>query len=136
MAAGSLELVRSIYAAWERGDHRSAEWAHAQAEFVVVGLPEPSSRMGLAAAAPAVEGFLSFWDNYRVEAEEYRELDDERVLVLGRVSGRGKSSGVEVAQRRASLFHVRDGKVTKLVTYWDPSVALAELGLAGRETRS
>jgi hypothetical protein len=28
------EPVRSIYAAWERGDHRSAEWAEAEIESV------------------------------------------------------------------------------------------------------
>jgi ketosteroid isomerase-like protein len=51
------------------------------------------------------------------------------VLVLGRVGGRGKSSGVEVSQRRASLFHIREGKVAKLVTYWDIDRAFADLGL-------
>ena len=33
---------------------------------------------------------LDAWAHYRVEAEEYRELDDERVLALIRIAGRGK----------------------------------------------
>ena len=51
---------------------------------------------------------LSAWEDFRTEAEEYRELDDERVLVLARWSGRGKTSGVSSGRcetRAASLFH-------------------------------
>jgi hypothetical protein len=36
-----------------------------------------------------------------LEAEEYRELDDNRVLVLNREYGRGKTSGLDLAQMRA-----------------------------------
>ena len=68
----------------------------------------------------------------RAEADEYRALDDERVLVLMHFSGRGKTSGLEVGDiqmKGANLFHVRDGKVTRLVLYWDRERAFADLGL-------
>jgi ketosteroid isomerase-like protein len=128
----NLDLVRSVLASWERGDMMAdewAEWAHPDIEFVTVGGPEPSSHTGLADAAPRIESFLSLWEDYRVEAEEYRELDRERILVLTRQSGRGKSSGIEIRQLRASLFYVRDGKIARRVNYWDRDRALADLGL-------
>jgi hypothetical protein len=37
--------------------------------------------------------FLSDWGEYRFEVEEYRELDDERIVVLLSIAGRGKTSG-------------------------------------------
>jgi ketosteroid isomerase-like protein len=76
---------------------------------------------------------ISAWHDFRVEADEYRELDDERVLVLVRRSGRGKTSGVEVGQlgtTTTNLFHVRGGKVSRMVIYLDRDRAFADLGLA------
>jgi ketosteroid isomerase-like protein len=83
--------------------------------------------------AETFRDWLSTWEEWRVEAEEYRDLDDERVLVLFHFSARGKTSGLDVAQigtKGANLFHLRGGKVTRLVQYLDRERALADLGLA------
>jgi hypothetical protein len=39
----NLELVRSIYPAWERGDFRQTEWAHPEIEFAFADAPAPGS---------------------------------------------------------------------------------------------
>jgi ketosteroid isomerase-like protein len=132
-ASTNVEVVRSIYADWERGDFSAAEWAQPEIEFVMADGPSPGSWRGLAGMAAAWRDFLSAWEEFRSEAEEYRELDDQRVLVLAHFSARGKTSGLEAAQlhvKAASLFHVRDGKVTRYVNYYDRERALADLGLA------
>jgi ketosteroid isomerase-like protein len=128
----NLDLVRSIYAEWERGDFSSTEWAHPEIEYVFVDGPTPGTWRGLLAAGEAFRDYLGAWDGYGLEAEEYRELDAERVLVLVRLSGSGKTSGLELAQMGASgasLFHLLDGKVTRFVNYFDGDRALADLGL-------
>jgi ketosteroid isomerase-like protein len=133
MSEENADLVRSIYTGWERGDYSSAEWAHPEIEFVIADGPTPGSWTGLAGMAEGWRGFLSTWEEFRTEVDEYRELDGERVLALNHFSGRGKTSGLEIGQIRskaAALFHLRDGKVTRLVLYWDRERALAELGLA------
>jgi ketosteroid isomerase-like protein len=81
--------------------------------------------------AGAFRDWLSAWEDWNAVAEEYRELDDERVLVIATSGGRGKSSGLGVRQvaHVANLFQIRGGKVTRLVTYWNRDRALADLGL-------
>jgi ketosteroid isomerase-like protein len=132
--SANLDLVRSIYAASERGDFLgSVEWADPEIEFVIANGPSPGSRMGLGEMRDFWREFLSNWEDWRVEADEYRELDGERVLMLNHFSGRGKTSGLEVGQMRsegAGLFHIRRGKVTRVVLYWDRERALTDLGRA------
>ncbi len=128
-----LDLVRSIVAAWERGDYSSADWADPEIEFVIADGPDPASWTGLPSMVEAWREFLGAWEEFRVEADEYRELDGERVLVRIHRRGRGKTSGAELGQMRskgAQLFHVRGGKVTRFVRYFDRERALADLGLA------
>ena len=128
----NLNLVRSIHKTWERGDFSSVEWAHPEIEYVYPEGPSPRSSTGLAEMADGLRGWLSAWEEFRVEADEYRELDGERVLVLVHRSGRGKTSGLQLGQlgsEGASLFHVREGKVTRLIIYADRSRAFADLGL-------
>jgi ketosteroid isomerase-like protein len=132
MASANLDLVRSLYTAWERGDYSSTEWAHPEVQFEVVGGPAPGSWTGVEAMVEGWFDFLSAWEEFHHEVDEYRELDDERVLVLVRLSGRGKASGLELVQMQAtsaSLIHVRGGKVTRFVIYLERERALADLGL-------
>ena len=131
MSQEDIEVVRSIYAAWERGDFTSAEWAHPEIEYVSADGPAPGRATGLAGMAESFRDWLSAWEEWRVEAEEYRELGGGRVLVLFHFSARGKTSGLRVGQiwtKGASLFHVHDGKVTKLVQYFERAKAFEAVG--------
>jgi ketosteroid isomerase-like protein len=132
VSSANLELVRSIRVAMERGDYSGTEWADPEIEWVFADGPNPGRWTGLAGMAESIRDFLSAWEGFRAVADEYRELDDERVLVLTRYNGRGKASGLELEQMRAegaTLYHVRSGKVTRLVFYFDRERALSDLGL-------
>jgi ketosteroid isomerase-like protein len=56
-------------------------------------------------------------------------LDADRVLVLSKFSGRGKTSGLAVDQSVAQVFEIHDGRVTRIVVYFDRRRALSDLGL-------
>jgi ketosteroid isomerase-like protein len=130
----NLDVVRSIYAEWERGDYGLAEWAHPEIEWVIADGPTAGTWIGVAGMAESVRSMLSAWDDLRFYADEYRALDDERVLLLFRRTGRGKISGIELGEFRgggAAVYHVRDGKVTRVVSYYDRDRAFADLGLEG-----
>jgi ketosteroid isomerase-like protein len=131
--SANLDLVRSIYAKWERGDWTSVEWAHPDIEYVRADGPAPGSWTGLAGMESGFRDYLNAWEGYRLEGDEYRELDHERVLVLCHQGGRGKTSGLELEKIRtkaAALFRVHGGKVARLVIYTDRERAFADLGLA------
>ena|SRR5689334_12551775 len=129
----NVELVRSIVGEWERGDYRNVEWADPKIEFVLIGGIDPGTSNGVSAMGKAWRGWLSEFDDFRTTAEEFRELDEERVLVLTNNSGRGKRSGIQLGETStpgATVFYVLDGKVTRLLAYSERERALADLGLS------
>jgi ketosteroid isomerase-like protein len=137
-ASANLGLGRSIYADWERGDFSSTEW-------LILTSSSCSSAAFWTAAGPdwlewrKASGWRTAWEELRIEVDEYRALDKERVLVLYHRSGRGKTSGLDLAQFRsdgAALLRVGNGKVTSLVSYADRDRALADLGLAPEASSS
>jgi ketosteroid isomerase-like protein len=133
MSQANLDLVRSIYSDWERGDFSSVEWADPEIEYLFVDGPTPGSWTGLAAMVKAYRPFLSAWEDIRGYADEYREWESTRTCSSSsHYTGRGKKSGLDLGQmstRVAALFQVRSGKVTRLVLYWDRERAFADLGL-------
>ena len=128
----NLDLVRSIYADWERDDFRSVDWADPEIEFALADGPDPESWTGVAGMAEGWRAFRSTWEDFRAEPQEYRDLDHEHVLVLVQFNGRAKTSGLDLAHMRtlqASLFQIRAKKVTRLILYFDGDRALSDLGL-------
>ena len=121
--SGNVALVRAVYDQWERGDFSSAEWADPDIELVMGDGPTPGTWKGRAAMSSAWREALSAFDGLSAEAEEIRELDSTRVLVLTtNRTGRGKASKVELGSMRtrgANVFEIRDGLVTRLTLYWD-----------------
>jgi hypothetical protein len=133
MSQENVDLVRSILAEWERGNFGETRWMDAGIESQFIGdTPSSGASKGVDGLTAAWREWLSAWREFRVEADEYRKLDQDRVLVLCRFAGRGKTSGLEIGQawtKGASAFQIQNGKVTRLLLYTDYQRALDDLGL-------
>ena len=119
------------YAAFNRGDFDAAtEGLHPEMEWVVLGdFPDPGPFRG-------IEGTRAFWelwkgtfDEFHAELEEYVETGNS-IIVMVRMVGRGKDSGVAVdTPTFPMVWTVRDGLVVRMEMFASRSDALASVGL-------
>jgi hypothetical protein len=126
----NLDLVRSICADWEGGDFSRDDWADPEIEFVIPYGLSPAETTGIGEMRDRFVSWLAPWRDYRIEVERNEELEDGRVLVVMRLVGVGKTSGLEIgrmAAKGALIFTVRSSKVVRLVNYSDAERALADL---------
>ena len=54
----NLDLVRSIYADWERDDYSRGDWADPQIEYVMADGPSPGRRKGLEGMAESFRDIM------------------------------------------------------------------------------
>jgi ketosteroid isomerase-like protein len=78
-------------------------------------------------------GFLRWiddWDamEWTLEPEEFVDAG-ERVVVLARLSARGRASGVSLVRRDGMVWTLRNGKVVRLDYFNNPGDALEAAGL-------
>jgi ketosteroid isomerase-like protein len=74
--------------------------------------------------------FSEAWESDALEPEEYIDAGDGRVVLVARLSARGKGSGVEVQRREGIMWTIRDGKTVRIDYYSSPDEALEAAGVA------
>lgn len=120
-----VETLKRGYAALNRGDlsivldllDPEIEWHE----------PAPSLEAGAHRGRDGFERFLQSWlesfDGFRVEPERGDDL-----VVVGRQTGTGRSSGLQVDARLAHVWTVADGRAVRWEAVPDPEVALGDGG--------
>jgi ketosteroid isomerase-like protein len=131
----NVAALRPVYEAWGRGDWSGA-WPDVYGSGMSWGWSEEFPEIHGTYSDPEVardrlRRWLSPWEEWRLEAEEYLPIGD-RVLVLTRYHARGKGSGVEVEGAGANLWVMRDGKAESIMVFNDRDKALAAAGLPPR----
>ena len=132
MSQQNVEVVREIYE-----DMNRRNWANVLAamhEDVVLVVhesvgPDAGTFHGREAASQWFGNwFLAFDKDYRFEVEEARSVGD-RVFVVARHHGHGRSSGADVEQVNAQVLRLRHGKVAQMGLYGSRTEALKAVGL-------
>jgi ketosteroid isomerase-like protein len=130
MAEENVEIVRRIYEGWARGDFSRVDDFDPDIDFEMVDWPYQTRVTGIPAMWETWRGTLSAWTDFRSIPEEISDFGD-RVLVLNRIVGSGRESGADVGADTASLWTLKDGKVTRLALYWDVDSARREAEAQG-----
>jgi ketosteroid isomerase-like protein len=130
MSQENVELLRSVYEEWERGNLRAGtDLFDPDVESVwPPEFPSGGTYYGVKGHAHAMREWLGPWKDFRLTAEGYFEADD-RVVVPFRVHARGGESGVEVERRWAHIWTLRGGKAVRFEVWLDPAKALEAAGL-------
>jgi ketosteroid isomerase-like protein len=124
----NVEIVRLIFDAWLRGDMASDKLDPAIAMIESSSIPGATSAYGIDAVRRYMASFANYWDEIRFEPQEYIDAGED-VIVVARLVGRGKASGVDVDRVWAYVWTVRDGKALRMEGFANRDEALKAVGL-------
>ena len=135
MSRKALDVVRAWQDAIVAGDApgsiayfaQGVEWDDRELR------PEGARHRGVPALVAEMRIWFGTWDDYRWEVEEITE-GEEVILVVGRETGRGKGSGIELDQRVGMVCTVEDGRITRNQLFKDIDRAREAAGLPSRRS--
>ncbi len=135
MSAENVKIVRELMALRVRARESGERLPHtglAAPDFEIDlsrRVFNPAVYRGIDGLARLDDEIRDVWEEFRVVPEQFIEAGD-RVVVMEKIGGRGRSSGVEVETRTyATIWTLRDGQVTRVQVGVDPNEALKAVGL-------
>jgi ketosteroid isomerase-like protein len=107
------------------------QWENIDTEIEIYDhdIPDAGIYRGHAGWREWLAHFGEAWESFAVEAEEYIDAGDDKVVELLRLTAQGKGSGVAVERQDGIVWTLRDGKVVRLDYYGSRAEALQAAGL-------
>jgi ketosteroid isomerase-like protein len=132
MSQENVEVVRAAYEAWNRGDLDAAlRSTRDDVEFVQDSrIPGAVNLVGRPAVRAWLDSFQETWEWFRIAPERIEAVDDDRVLVVAKISAKGRMSGAEVEQRIGHVLTIHAGQMVQWHSYAESGDALEAVGLA------
>jgi ketosteroid isomerase-like protein len=131
MSAENVEVFKRATVALNRLDVDAyLDWGTADFEWfpVLGGTVEGKSFRGREGVEEYYGELRDIWEEFRFVVDELRDLGDS-VLSFGRIEGRGRGSGVQVALPISVLSDFREGKCWRVRAFSDHGEALRAAGL-------
>ena len=131
MSKENVEVARSFFAAFADRDHGAAAAVlHPEVEIrpAIVGGPEGVVYRGLDGNTQFWADIDAAWSEFRIEAEEFRDLGDQ-VLLLGRAFARAEGSGIALDEPSAWLAVIHEGRIVRFRSFSNQLEALEAAGL-------
>jgi ketosteroid isomerase-like protein len=124
VSKANLELIEAAARAMQRGDREATlDLYDPSAELDMSRMPGGGIYHGPEGAREFFSDWFGAWRDLRFENERVIDLG-EQVVVITRITGRGRATGAEVSLRGADVFTFRDGKVVMHVGYPDADDAV------------
>ncbi|MEK6272571.1 MAG: nuclear transport factor 2 family protein [Actinomycetota bacterium] len=128
MSQENVEIVRRLYEAQD-ADEALSLFDPSVVITNVAGAPETAPYIGHAGVRKWVEVTRDAIGDFRIEADEVIDVDENRVIVVGRVCGQGPSSGLAFELQLSTVYSLRRGKIVESRAYRTKNEALDVVGL-------
>ena len=133
MSEKKVEIVRTAFAAFDRGDIDAVLRLCAD-DIVITQPPElpgvSPEQYGHRGVLEAFAIWPEQWEDYRIEILRVAAAPADRVFVATRTRGRGKQSGVEVEMDISFAFTIRDARIREMRIFVREGDALEAAGLS------
>ena len=132
MSQENVEVIRTAYEAFDRGDLEAVSRLHARTiEWQTsVEDPDAATHRGRAAVRRYIEGYMETFPRLRADLEECVEAGGDRVLATVRYTGRARASGMDMDWRQWLIYTIEDGMIVRSAEYFDRDQALGAAGLS------
>ena len=113
MSRENVEIVRGIYAEWERGNFQAALPLFDPEITFETFMPDASENVvvhGTDQIASFMRDWFGQWRGYRVTGDEFRAVGRDHVFVAGRQAATGLHSGIEVDSPGFTVWTFRSGR--------------------------
>jgi ketosteroid isomerase-like protein len=129
MSKQNVEVVREMWKSFLGDDPVTGlSFCDPDIEWDGTNLPDGKVARGHEAIVEHAMRWAEIWGDWKMEPEEFIDAGADQVILVFRESGRSES-GLQMDERHAELYRLRDGKVVYRKGFSDPDEAFAAAGL-------